>query len=126
MIADGCIQVCILILKLAEANLGTHMIAPMAPAALSLPVKMMAYTFFAQEIAPPGDGLAAPTSTLARLMNWHQRGIWQEVRPYDNRLFGFVLMALLAYTQLSTSHWMLLSNLLQPIISEVLFVVACM
>lgn len=32
-----------------------------------------------QGIAPPGDGLAAPTSTLARLMNWHQRGIWQAV-----------------------------------------------
>ena len=43
-----------------------------------------------QDIAPPGDGLAAPTSTLARLMTWHRHGVWQAVRdsPPSQTLAG--------------------------------------
>ncbi|KAK9866041.1 hypothetical protein WJX84_002894 [Apatococcus fuscideae] len=38
-----------------------------------------------RDIAPPGDGLAAPTSTLARLMTWHRHGTWQAAEAASKR-----------------------------------------
>ncbi|KAK9851868.1 hypothetical protein WJX84_010620 [Apatococcus fuscideae] len=49
----------------------------LAPPLMYYMAQSQEYVEAVREIAPPGDGLAAPTSTLARLMNWHQGGIWQ-------------------------------------------------
>ena len=64
--------------KLASALFG-NLIA-IATENMHLTVKLSHWQWHPQDIAPPGDGLAAPTSTLARLMTWHRHGTWQAVR----------------------------------------------